>query len=147
MSPPGTVSWDLAESILDSTSSACRENLEDVLEQPAAILSPACRAEIGRILERKSDNGDDSKPRRGGGKSGAQDDTATTSGTGSKHDISNADGTHTATIVLSFISCVLVAVVGLAYFLRGGRKRPTRGGKRLHKKKQDRIRERGKKRR
>ncbi|CAM9435471.1 unnamed protein product [Scytosiphon promiscuus] len=147
MSPPGMVSWDFAESILDSTSSACRENLEDVLEQRMAILSPTCRAEIGRILERKSSNGDDSKSRRGSGKTGAQDDSATTAGTGSIHDKSNADGSHTATIVISFISCVLVAVVAVAYFLSRGRKRPTRGGKRLHKKKQDRIRERGKKRR
>lgn len=45
---------DVAERTIESTSSACRYSLEEVLEQPAGSLSAACEAEVGRILEAKA---------------------------------------------------------------------------------------------
>ncbi|CAM9289229.1 unnamed protein product [Ectocarpus sp. 12 AP-2014] len=139
------VSWDVAERTIESTSGACRYSLEEVLEQPAGSLSAACEAEVGRILEAKAHyKAGAGKPRRGGDKSGT-DAPTTSSRTGPKSEQTEDHATQAATVVLTFVTLVLVAVVALAYCASVGR--PKRGGRRLHKKKQERIRERGKKRR
>lgn len=45
-------SWDLAERVIDASSSSCRENLQHALEQPSGTaLSPVCQAEVGRVLQ------------------------------------------------------------------------------------------------
>lgn len=43
-------SWDLAERVIDASSSGCRENLQHALEHPSAAISPVCRHEVGRVL-------------------------------------------------------------------------------------------------
>ncbi|CAM9724950.1 unnamed protein product [Sphacelaria rigidula] len=62
-----------------------------------------------------------------------------------------AQTAHPATIVLSFVMCALVMFAAIGYHVSGGGglngRQSTRHDKRIHKKKQDRQRERGKKRR
>eukprot|EP00752_Nemacystus_decipiens_P009892 g8825.t1 len=122
-------SWDLAERVIDASSSGCRENLQKALQQSAAV-SSACRAEIGRVLRDASSPGEN-QLRPEAIHSGTRDDSKA-----SKHkDTSNADST--VTIVFTFVGCVLVAVAGFAYCVGGGRTlggRQMRGGRRLPKK-------------
>ncbi|CAN0121912.1 unnamed protein product [Laminaria digitata] len=139
--------WDIAERTIDSTSRGCRGKLQDALERHTANLSAACRAEVGRTLERQSRRGDD-KPRRGEKGGAGNSYSPTSSSTGRKDGKLKAE-TNPATIVLTFVTCALVAFAAMAYFVSGGRsqggRHTTRSGKRLHKK--DRARERAKKRR
>eukprot|EP00904_Undaria_pinnatifida_P002596 jgi/Undpi1/12337/HiC_scaffold_5.g02013.m1 len=108
-------SWpDIAERTIDSTSRGCRGKLQDALERPTANLSAACRAEVGRTLERQSRREDESS-RRGekGSSQGGAAGASSSPSAGSKGEKSKAE-THTATVVLAFVTCALVAFAAVA---------------------------------
>lgn len=145
------VSWDVAERTLDSLSNSCRGELQAALERPSpSPLTPVCRTEVGSLLGHQS-RGEELPQKTKGDGQRVKSVPIQDEGIGPESSPAGAHPAHPATIVLSFVMCALVVFAAIGYYVSGGGglngRQPTRHDKRLHKKKNDRPRERGKKRR